>query len=74
MELYIATDLLHEREIEDIIVIKVGDVPQRKVPKQLYPQMRNGKFIEWEEDPNAKEVFRGKLIDRLHWKPDYEDA
>ena len=64
-ELDQAITLLHDHEIEDIIVIKRGDIPARKVPKHLYRQMRTGMFIEWEDDKNAKETFRGKLIERL---------
>ena len=75
-ELDQATALLHDQnyELEDIIVIKKGAVPARKVPKHLYRQMRTGMFIEWEDDENAKEAFRGKLIERLQKRPDHEDV
>ena len=64
-ELDQATTLYHDHELEDIIVIKVGDVPARRVPVHLYSQMRNGTFLEWEDDENAIETFKRKLKDRL---------
>ena len=64
-ELEQAITLYHDHVLEDVIVIKVGDVPPEKVPVHIYSQMRNGTFIEWEDDENAKETFKGKLIDRL---------
>ena len=69
-ELDQATALLHEHELDDIIVIKVGDVPVRSVPPHLYAQMRNGSFIEWEDDENAINTFKEKLKDRLRNTPD----
>ena len=72
-ELDQATIRLQDHEIEDIIVVKLGDVPTKRVPKHLYRQMRTGMFIEWEDNENAKEAFKGKLIDRLHRKPNHED-
>ena len=73
-ELDVATTLLHDHDIEDIIVIKLGDLPARRIPNHLYRQMRNDMFIEWEDDENAKEAFLGKLIDRLQRRPEYDDA
>ena len=64
-ELDQATALLHEHELADIIVIKVGDVPARRVPAHLYAHMSNGKFIEWENDENAINTFKDKLKDKL---------
>ena len=65
-ELDQATTLLYQdQELEDIIVLKVGDVPAYRVPKHLYTQMRTDRFIEWEDDQNAAERFKGKLRDRL---------
>ena len=55
----------HDHDLEDIIVIKVGDVPARRVPVHLYSQMRNGTYLEWENDENAIETFKSKLRDRL---------
>ena len=72
-ELDQATFLLMEREIEDIIVVKLGDVPTKWVPKHLHRQMRTGMFLEWEDDENAREIFKGKLIDRLHRNPNQEN-
>ena len=73
-ELDMATTLLHDHDIEDIIVIKLGDLPARRIPNHLYRQMRNDMFIEWEDDTNAKETFLRKLIDRLQRRPEYDNA
>ena len=65
-ELDQATTLLYQdQELEDIIVLKVGDVPTGRVPEHLYTQMRRDRFIEWEEGQNASERFKEKLRDRL---------
>ena len=64
-ELDQATTLYHDQELDDIIVIKVGDVPARRVPAHLYTQMRTGRFLEWDNDNNAIETFKDKLKDRL---------
>ena len=64
-ELDQATTLYHDHELEDILVIKVGDIPARRVPVHLYSQMRKGTFLEWEDDENAIETFKRKLKDRL---------
>ena len=64
-ELDTATTLLHDRAIDDIIVIKLGDVPAKRVPNHLYRQLRNGMFIEWEDTVDAKETFLVKLRERL---------
>lgn len=64
-KLDLATTLYHNQEIDDIIVIKVGNVPARRIPAHLYTQMRSGRFIEWENDPNSIERFKAKLKDRL---------
>ena len=64
-ELDQATTLFHDQELEDIIVIKLGDVPARKVPVHLYTQMRTGRFLEWENDPNSITSFKETLKDRL---------
>ena len=65
-ELDQATILLYQdQELEDIIVLKVGDVPAGKVPEHLYTQMRTDRFIEWEEGQNTSERFKEKLRDRL---------
>ena len=64
-ELDTATTLLHDHDIEDIIVIKLGDVPAKRVPNHLYRQMRYGMFIEWEDTVDAKETFLVKLRERL---------
>ena len=64
-ELDQAVTLCLEGKLEDIIVIKAGDVPAKRVPVHLYTQMRNEKFIEWEDDENAIDTFKGKLKDRL---------
>ena len=64
-ELDQATALLHEHELDDIIVIKLGDVPPRRIPPHLYAKMRDGSFIEWEDNENAIITFREKLKDRL---------
>ena len=69
-ELDQATALLHEHELDDIVVIKVGDVPARRVPPHLYAQMKCGSFIEWENDENAINSFRRKLKDRLRSIPE----
>ena len=64
-ELDQATTLYHDQDLDDIIVIKAGDVPARRVPAHLYTQMRTDRFIEWENDPNSIEGFKAKLKDRL---------
>ena len=66
-ELDQATTLFHDHEVEDINVIKVGDVPARRVPVHLYTQMRNGMFLEWEDNVNARETFKGKLKGQTVW-------
>ena len=65
-ELDQATIRYHDQELDDIIVIKVGNVPARSVPAELYTQMRTGLFLEWEIDPNSIEGFKAKLKDRLN--------
>ena len=72
-ELDTATTLLHDHAIDDIIVIKLGDVPAKRVPNHLYRQMRNDMFIEWEDNVDAKETFLGRLIERLQRRIDYDD-
>ena len=64
-ELDQATIKYHDNELEDIIVVKVGDVPARRIPVHLHTQMRTGRFLEWEDDVNAIETFKAKLKDRL---------
>ena len=64
-ELDQATTLYHDQDLDDIIVIKVGDVPARTVPAHLYTQMRTGRFIEWENNLNSIAGFKAKLKDRL---------
>ena len=64
-ELDQATAMLYGHELDDIIVIKVGDVPARRVPPHLFAKMRSGSFIEWDENEDAINIFRGKLKDRL---------
>ena len=64
-ELDQATTLYHDQELDDIIVIKVGDVPARRVPAHLYTQMRTGRFLEWEHNPDAIERFKAQMQDRL---------
>ena len=68
-ELDQATTLYHDQDLDDIIVIKAGDVPARRVPAHLYTQMRTDRFIEWENDPNSIEGFKAKLKDRLRGDP-----
>ena len=65
-ELDQATTLYHDQELDDIIVIKVGDVQARRVPAHLYTQMRTGIFLEWEHEPNAIERVKSQVQDRLH--------
>ena len=64
-ELDQATTFYHDQELDDIIVIKAGDVPTRRVPAHLYTQMRTGRFLEWENDQNSIVGFKAKLKDRL---------
>lgn len=64
-ELDQATALLHDHRIDDVIVIKLGTVPARNIPGHIYSQMKNGTFIEWEDDENAIDTFRAKMKDRL---------
>ena len=72
-ELDQATIKYHDDELEDIIVVKVGDVPARRIPVHLHTQMRAGRFLEWEDDVNAIEMFKGKLKDRLRSTGDHVD-
>ena len=46
-------------------MIKVGDVPAKRVLVHLYTQMRNDTVLEWDADQNTIETFKGKLKDRL---------
>ena len=64
-ELDQAMALQREGKLDDIIVVKIGDVPANRVPVHLYTQMRNGTFLEWEDDIDAIDTFKGKLKDRL---------
>ena len=64
-ELDQATALVHEHELEDIIVIKVGRVPAKRVPPHLYAKMSDGSFIEWEDNENAIITFKEQLKDKL---------
>ena len=64
-ELDQATTMYHEHDLDDIIVIKVGDVPPKRIPAHLYKQMRNDTFLEWEDDANAIRTFKEKLKERL---------
>ena len=66
--------LLIEKEIEDIIVVKLGDVSAKKVPKCLYRQMRTGMFLEWEDNEHSRETFKEKLIDRLNRNQNQENS
>lgn len=72
-ELDQATALLHDHELADIIVIKLGEVPARNIPPHLYTQMRKGMFIEWEDDEHAIQTFKGKLVERLQRTLDYNN-
>ena len=69
MELDRANMMLHERDIEDIIVVQLGDVPAGKVPGELYMQMKKERFLQWEDTPEAIEHFKETLIDRLQAEP-----
>ena len=64
-ELDQAMTLYNDQDIDDVIVIKVGHVATENVPGHLYTQMRTGKFLEWEDDQNALEIFKGCLVERL---------
>ena len=64
-ELDQAMTLYNDQNIDDVIVIKVGNVAAEDVPVHLYTQMRTGKFIEWEPDRNAIDTFKGCLQERL---------
>ena len=61
--------LYREGKLEKIIVVKVGDVPAKQVPAHLYAQMKNGMFIEWEENAHATETFICQLKDSLKATP-----
>ena len=65
MELDRANIMLHERDIEDIIVIQLGDVAADNVPAELYTQMKKERFLQWEDDLEAIEHFKENLVDRL---------
>lgn len=65
MELGRANIMLHERDIEDIIVIQLGDVAADNVPAELYTQMKKERFLQWEDDLEAIEHFKENLVDRL---------
>ena len=65
-ELDQATTLYHEHELEDIIVIKIGDVPAKRVPVHIYTQMRKGTYLEWENNETAIQTFKEMLKDRLN--------
>ena len=69
MELDRANMMLHERDIEDIIVVQLGDVPADKVPGELYMQMKKERFLQWEDTPEAIEHFKEALTDRLQAEP-----
>ena len=73
-ELDQATTLYHDHELEDINVVKVGDVPARRVPVYLYTQMRNGVFLEWKDGENAIETFKERLKDRFRVTGDHVDV
>ena len=64
-ELDQAMALQRKEKLQDIIVIKIGNVPANRIPVHLYVQMTNGTFLEWEDDINAIDTFKGKLKDRL---------
>ena len=69
MELDRANMMLHERDIEDIIVVQIGPVTADKVPEELYTQMKRDRFLQWEDNPEAIEHFKEALIDRLQADP-----
>ena len=69
-ELEQATTLYTDQRLEDIVVIKIGHVPAKRVPVALYSQMKRGTFLEWENDENAIVTFKQKLKDRLRGNGD----
>ena len=69
MELDRANMMLHERDLEDIIVVQIGPVTADKVPEELYTQMKKERFLQWEDNLEAIEHFKEALIDRLQAEP-----
>ncbi|KAK3086728.1 hypothetical protein FSP39_022554 [Pinctada imbricata] len=64
-ELQLALEMLKDREIEDIIVVMVGRVAVRRIPKYLKFMIEKRKFLEWEDDENSIRTFKERLQDML---------
>ncbi|XP_022342396.2 uncharacterized protein LOC111136087 [Crassostrea virginica] len=64
-EIELAVKLKTESIIDDIIVVNVSGVPFDKIPKCLHRRVSKNDFLEWEEEENAMQVFKQRLIDQL---------
>nr|XP_022335983.1 toll-like receptor 2 type-2 [Crassostrea virginica] len=64
-EIELAVKLKTDGTIDDIIVVNVSGVPDSKIPKCLHRKVAKNDFLEWEEDENAMQVFKQRLIDQL---------
>lgn len=51
--------------IDDIIVIKLRDVPYASIPKSLQRKVYRNEFLLWEDNVDAKKSFKLKLKEAL---------
>ncbi|XP_065934646.1 toll-like receptor 13 [Magallana gigas] len=51
--------------IDDIIVINVLGVPYQSIPKSLQRKVSRDEFLLWEDEVNARRVFKQRLIEAL---------
>lgn len=64
-EIELAVRLKFERVIEDIIVINVGGVRYKRIPKSLQRKISKDEFLLWENEENAIKVFKERLKNEL---------
>jgi len=65
-ELDIATEIMYEAIITNIILIDIGNgLPRRKIPKHLTNTMKRNKILECSDCEESKELMRTKVKDTL---------
>jgi hypothetical protein len=60
-EIDLAVKLKVEGTINDIIVINVENVPFKRIPKSLQVKVSRNEFLMWEDEENARNVFKERL-------------
>ncbi|XP_061197974.1 insulin-like growth factor-binding protein complex acid labile subunit [Saccostrea echinata] len=65
-EIDLAVKLKSDGVIDDIIVINVEGVPFKCIPKSLQRKISREEFLLWENEDNAKKVFKEKLKRELN--------